>query len=229
MSSAARLICWMPCTWPLHGRRDLGRDLVHVDHRLAHAARALGQLVGGVRHLGRDLAHADHGPADVLAALALLAHGVRHLLRRLAHLGHRGGHHAEGRGLARGQHGRGRWTARTPAPRRRGSPSAPPPPGRPAACPPWSRPRRARPSCVAWPVFSSTWRTTSPISLVGHHGALGQLAHLVRHHREAAARLARARRLDGRVQGQQVRLVGDLLDDLQDLADVVGVAVQLRA
>ncbi len=51
---------------------------------------------------------------------------------------------------------------------------------------------------------------------------LGQLPDLVRHHREAAARLAGPRRLDGGVQRQQVGLIGDFLDELDDAADVPG-------
>ena len=57
--------------------------------------------------------------------------------------------------------------------------------------------------------------------LGGLHRALGELAHLVGHHREAAPRLAGPGGLDGGVQGQEVRLVGDLLDHLQDLADLL--------
>ena len=53
------------------------------------------------------------------------------------------------------------------------------------------------------------------------HRALGELAHLVGDHREAAAGLAGARRLDGGVQGEQVRLVGDLLDHLEDAPDLL--------
>ena len=58
-----------------------------------------------------------------------------------------------------------------------------------------------------------------------------QVAHLVGHHREAATALAGARRLDGRVERQQVGLAGDLLDHLDDgldaqtrLAQLVGAA-----
>ena len=49
---------------------------------------------------------------------------------------------------------------------------------------------------------------------------LGQLAHLVGDHREAAARLAGPRRLDGGVQRQQVGLLGDLVNGLHDAADL---------
>ncbi len=47
-------------------------------------------------------------------------------------------------------------------------------------------------------------------------GALGQLADLIRDHREATTMLARPGRLDGRVQGQQVGLLGDVVDGLDD-------------
>ena len=47
--------------------------------------------------------------------------------------------------------------------------------------------------------------------------ALGQLAHFRRHHGEAFAMFPGARRFDGRVQGQQVGLARDLLND-RDLA-----------
>ena len=43
--------------------------------------------------------------------------------------------------------------------------------------------------------------------------ALGELAHLGGDDREAAAVLAGARRFDGGVEREEVRLVGDLLDD----------------
>src|SRR5581483_4242068 len=43
--------------------------------------------------------------------------------------------------------------------------------------------------------------------------ALGELAHFGGDHGETLAVLAGARRFDGRVQGQQIGLVGDLLDD----------------
>jgi hypothetical protein len=59
--------------------------------------------------------------------------------------------------------------------------------------------------------------------LGGLGGALGELAHLVGHHREAAPGLTGPRRLDGRVEGQQVGLVGDLVDELDDGADLAGL------
>ena len=54
-----------------------------------------------------------------------------------------------------------------------------------------------------------------------HLAALGQLAHLGGHDREALAVLAGARRFDGRVQRQQVGLVGDVIDDADLLSDLL--------
>ena len=48
----------------------------------------------------------------------------------------------------------------------------------------------------------------------------GQLLDLVRDDREALARLAGARRLDGRVEGEQVGLLGDGGDHLDHVADL---------
>jgi len=48
--------------------------------------------------------------------------------------------------------------------------------------------------------------------------ALGELANLARHHGESLAVLARARRLDRGVEREQVRLIGDVVDD----ADLLG-------
>jgi hypothetical protein len=56
---------------------------------------------------------------------------------------------------------------------------------------------------------------------------LGQLAHLIGHHGEAAPHLAGPRRLDGRVQGQQIGLVGNILDQSGDLPDAVGALGQM--
>ena len=58
--------------------------------------------------------------------------------------------------------------------------------------------------------------------------ALGELADLVGHHREAAARLARARRLDRGVQRQQVRAVRDARDHLGDLVHVARLRLELE-
>ncbi|MCY1287087.1 hypothetical protein D9M70_360730 [compost metagenome] len=63
--------------------------------------------------------------------------------------------------------------------------------------------------------------------LGGLLGTLGQGAHLVRHHGEAAPLLAGARRFDGGVQGQQVGLLGNALDHFQHAADGGAVRRQL--
>ena len=54
----------------------------------------------------------------------------------------------------------------------------------------------------------------------------GQLAHFVGDHGEAQAVFAGARRFNGGVQGQQVGLLGQIVDDFDDLADVVGALSQ---
>ena len=59
-------------------------------------------------------------------------------------------------------------------------------------------------------------------------GRLGQRANLVGDHRKAASVIARARRLDRGVQGQEVGLVGDAADRLRDLADIPGASLELR-
>ena len=53
----------------------------------------------------------------------------------------------------------------------------------------------------------------------GAAGMFRQLAHFVGNHREAAAGLARARRFDGRVQSQQVGLLGDVVNHVDDFGD----------
>ena len=58
-------------------------------------------------------------------------------------------------------------------------------------------------------------------------GLLGQLPDLFRHDGESASGFARARRLDGRVQREEVRLIGDGRDALDDLADLLRVLAQL--
>src|SRR5690606_459341 len=52
-------------------------------------------------------------------------------------------------------------------------------------------------------------------------GALGELLHLVRDDGEAAAAFARPRRLDRRVQRENIRLLRDLLDELDDITDLL--------
>ena len=54
----------------------------------------------------------------------------------------------------------------------------------------------------------------------GLGGPAGQVAHLVRHHGETAAHLAGARGFDRRVQRQQIGLVRDVLDHVDDGADL---------
>jgi len=58
-------------------------------------------------------------------------------------------------------------------------------------------------------------------------GGVGQGAHLLGHHREAASMVAGARRLDGGVQRQQVGLIGDARDGARDLPDIQRAALQL--
>ncbi len=63
--------------------------------------------------------------------------------------------------------------------------------------------------------------------LGGDIDPLGQLAHLIGHHRKAASHFAGPRRLDGGIQGQQVGLVGNILDQAGDLPDAVGALRQM--
>ena len=60
----------------------------------------------------------------------------------------------------------------------------------------------------------------------GGLGLDGQGADFVRHHREAATGLACPGRFDGRIEGQQVGLVGDVVDDVQDAVDGAALAGQ---
>src|SRR5262249_56464471 len=57
--------------------------------------------------------------------------------------------------------------------------------------------------------------------------ALGELADLVGHDRESETVLARLRGDDRGVQGEEVGAVGDLFDDVEDLADLPDAALQL--
>ncbi len=50
-------------------------------------------------------------------------------------------------------------------------------------------------------------------------GLFGEFLHLVGHDGKALARFTRARRLDGRVQGEQVGLLRDGADDFDHLAN----------
>jgi len=56
----------------------------------------------------------------------------------------------------------------------------------------------------------------------GPGAAIGQRLHLVGDDGEALAGLAGAGRLDGRVERQQVGVVGDLADNVEDAADALG-------
>ena len=61
-----------------------------------------------------------------------------------------------------------------------------------------------------------------PLDLLGRLGrTLGERAHLGGHHREAPAGVAGPRRLDPRVQREQIGLEGDFVDDADDLADLL--------
>ena len=64
--------------------------------------------------------------------------------------------------------------------------------------------------------------------LGGFLTALGELAHLGSHHREALAVFTGTRRLDGRVECQQVGLVGDVVDDADLLGDLLHGRDRLR-
>ena len=62
--------------------------------------------------------------------------------------------------------------------------------------------------------------------LGGTHGLFGQFAHLVGNHCKAAPGFTGAGSLDGRVEGQQVGLVGHLIDDAHDLTNIAGLFAQ---
>ncbi len=57
-------------------------------------------------------------------------------------------------------------------------------------------------------------------------GAAGEGTHFVGHHRKAASLLTGAGRFDGGVEGQQVGLLGDGVDDAYHLVDAVGIVGQ---
>ena len=69
---------------------------------------------------------------------------------------------------------------------------------------------------------------SSEISLVDCSRLLRQLADFVGHHGETQAVLTGTGRFDRGVQRQQVGLLGQIVDDLDDLADVVGARAQAR-
>ena len=58
-------------------------------------------------------------------------------------------------------------------------------------------------------------------------GTLGQFTHFIGHHRKAAPLFTGARRLDGRIQRQQVRLLGHIADHRHNRRDVVDLIGQL--
>ena len=64
--------------------------------------------------------------------------------------------------------------------------------------------------------------------LGGASGLPGERLDLAGHHREAAAGFAGARRLDGGVERQQIGLLGDVGDQLDDVADAPRRLVELR-
>ena len=87
------------------------------------------------------------------------------------------------------------------------------------------------PVSVAITVVLTALRTSSisAADLLGRPAdAIGQLADLVGHHREALARLAGARRLDGGVDGQDVGLLGELGDDVEDAADLLRLLAEVE-
>src|SRR5690606_34684359 len=55
-------------------------------------------------------------------------------------------------------------------------------------------------------------------------GAIGQIAHLVGHHRKTAPVFARPGRFDRGVEGQQIGLIGNIVDDGEDIAHLIGLA-----
>ena len=68
-----------------------------------------------------------------------------------------------------------------------------------------------------------------PVSQAGRlglGGALRQLAHFVRHHGKASPLLPRPCRLDRGVEGNQVRLLGNLADDIHGAAYRSGTIAQ---
>ncbi|MOA46558.1 hypothetical protein D3C78_1690850 [compost metagenome] len=55
---------------------------------------------------------------------------------------------------------------------------------------------------------------------------MSKVAHLVGHHRKTAPGFPGTRRFNRRVECQQVGLLGDALDHVEDVPDVVGAGVQ---
>jgi hypothetical protein len=103
--------------------------------------------------------------------------------------------------------------------------SSAPPPCRTAPCP--ARPGRRR-------ATSRDGALHLALIVLDHlgdlarrlRGAFGQPLHFLRDDGEGAAVAAGAGRLDGGVEGEQLRLVGDLLDDARDRADLLAAAAE---
>ena len=75
-------------------------------------------------------------------------------------------------------------------------------------------------------VSSWTAAMISRIESVERIAALGKLADLARDDREAPAGVAGPRRLDRRVERKQVRLLGDVVDQLEHLADLLAALAE---
>src|SRR5439155_1720570 len=73
-----------------------------------------------------------------------------------------------------------------------------------------------------WNAETRCWR--SPISAFS--ASIGQALHLLRDDGEGLSVAPRARRLDRRVEREELRLVGDLLDDARDGADLLAAPAQ---
>ena len=56
--------------------------------------------------------------------------------------------------------------------------------------------------------------------------AMSEVAHLIRHDGKPTTRLPRTRSLNGRVEGQQVGLLGDPFDYIEYVTNVVGAGVE---
>ena len=93
-------------------------------------------------------------------------------------------------------------------------------------------------STVRWiePLASTVWRVAcwmavilAVMSSVARAVWAGEALHFLRDDREAAAGIAGARRLDGRVEREQVGLAGDVADQAEDRFDRLDVARQRLA
>lgn len=61
----------------------------------------------------------------------------------------------------------------------------------------------------------------------GLRGPFGELPHFVGDYRESAPLLTRPSRFNGCIQSQEIRLIGDVIDDTDDLADLVAGFAEL--